>query len=351
MSRYLLAYRAREGVLETHLTDAPGGPDLQSFVRRAVDLGREAPTPTSFRLLDSFLSDTLEVSTLIYLIANRPPAGVKFCLANPRSRYALARAGAIGEEVSVTRFVRGLRKICKAIVDVVEASVPNVEELQEHDLLRLISTLGAECGVDFRTYEIVPSGPLWFFSDILLMGRFSPARSSLYMPWTMVVDDPHFQHDLYSKLSEEFDTVWQGSSGILDSRRPNQQYRVFVSYSRDDRDLAIELQQSLEAKGISVFRDEQVRAGEKWSDELARELRECDELLAILTDASKTSVWVHAELGAAWALGKRITPALAGLRRTELPLTVPNWNAVAVVTEAGKKKLIEAIVSRFHGQG
>ena len=63
--------------------------------------------------------------------------------------------------------------------------------------------------------------------------------------------------------------------------------KVFISYSRVNRDFAERLVDSLRANGLEVWFDKQIRTGTEWDEVLEKEIEEADHLVIVL---SKTSV-------------------------------------------------------------
>ena len=102
--------------------------------------------------------------------------------------------------------------------------------------------------------------------------------------------------------------------------------RVFLSYAAKDREFAHQLRETLVRRGASVFMDESVSPGEKWSEGLRKEIENATALILLipsLESSNRNDVW--AEAGAAKALGKPILAVLPprhkGTRR-ELPTDI-----------------------------
>lgn len=77
-------------------------------------------------------------------------------------------------------------------------------------------------------------------------------------------------------------------------------YRVFLSHSRHDRWIATQIRARLQAEGITVFLDVfDIRVGDEFRKKIITELRECDELLVLLTPSSIKRAWIPAEIGIA----------------------------------------------------
>ena len=88
-------------------------------------------------------------------------------------------------------------------------------------------------------------------------------------------------------------------------------YTVFISHSTNDRWIAKQISEMIEARGrrhrIKTFLDEKdIEGGDSIHEAILRNVRNCDEFLVLLSRYSINRPWVLVEIGAAWALGKRI---------------------------------------------
>ena len=90
---------------------------------------------------------------------------------------------------------------------------------------------------------------------------------------------------------------------------------VFVSYHRHDERLAGELVAVLGARGIRVWWDRMLEAGEPWRDQLYAALGDgrCRAVALVLTERSALSEWVHAEVSEATRVGRPVVQVM--LRR------------------------------------
>jgi hypothetical protein len=83
--------------------------------------------------------------------------------------------------------------------------------------------------------------------------------------------------------------------------------RLFISYKRQahpDQQLAIYLQETLQAQGHEVFIDLTMRTGEAWMEEIDRQLKASDFLIVLLSEASADSEMVKAEVSRAYEYRK-----------------------------------------------
>ncbi len=92
-------------------------------------------------------------------------------------------------------------------------------------------------------------------------------------------------------------------------------YRMFISYSHDDRALADKLEAHLRKCGVIPVRDTSITAGARFSDEIKRKISFSHVFVALLTRCSKLRPWVHQELAYALGLGLPVLP----LALDELP--------------------------------
>lgn len=93
-------------------------------------------------------------------------------------------------------------------------------------------------------------------------------------------------------------------------------YRVFLSHSSKDRDVTDAVHRELEAAGLTLFLDHHpddgIVPGQAWNDRLHHELRTCDGVVAVLTDAWLDSKWCHTEAGIGQALRKPLIVLACG---------------------------------------
>jgi hypothetical protein len=95
---------------------------------------------------------------------------------------------------------------------------------------------------------------------------------------------------------------------------------VFISYSKADHDLALNLSALLEAEGWSVWWDKSLKSGDEYRDDIMRELAAARVVIAIWTAHSIESDWVRAEAGRAKADGKLIPVKASALTYDDIPL-------------------------------
>ncbi len=89
-------------------------------------------------------------------------------------------------------------------------------------------------------------------------------------------------------------------------------YRVFISYSHDDRVIAEIVEEHLREIGVTPMWDPLVLPGASFSDELRDMISFAHVFLPILTPGSDGRPWVHQEIGYAMALGTPVLPLSFG---------------------------------------
>ncbi len=97
-------------------------------------------------------------------------------------------------------------------------------------------------------------------------------------------------------------------------------YRVFVSHSTYDKWVATALCDKLEAAGIVTFRDDRdIEGGGDIAESIRESIKECSEVLVLITPQSVERRWVVLEIGMAFMAGKRIVPILFHATADQLP--------------------------------
>src|SRR5688572_2770222 len=96
-------------------------------------------------------------------------------------------------------------------------------------------------------------------------------------------------------------------------------YKVFISSTQRDIDVARDLVRRLEEAGVRVFPIEDTSGPEEKAPSVTRSLREADEVIVILTGNSVNSPNVIYEMGAASGLHKRVTPLVVNINDSEIP--------------------------------
>lgn len=94
--------------------------------------------------------------------------------------------------------------------------------------------------------------------------------------------------------------------------------RTFISYAREDEKFVIRLATALKERGVPVWIDQlDIPAGADWDQWIDRGLRECGQLLIVLSPAAAESRQVRGELQTALDENKLVVPVL--LKQCALP--------------------------------
>lgn len=128
---------------------------------------------------------------------------------------------------------------------------------------------------------------------------------------------------------------------------------VFISYASEDRERVRPLAEALIARGLSVWWDRALAAGDDYAAVIRRELDAAKAVLAVWTSASVASPWVRDEAGRARDAG-RLVPVL--LDRVEIPLGFGQVHAEDLTAWTGQARapqidlLIEGLKARIEGR-
>lgn len=89
---------------------------------------------------------------------------------------------------------------------------------------------------------------------------------------------------------------------------------VFISYSHQDRAAVDKLASCLESMGISVWRDQAIRLGANWMQEIEQALNDTKVFVFCLSPNFLASDWAQYEIGVALSrsreVGVRVVPVL-----------------------------------------
>lgn len=124
-------------------------------------------------------------------------------------------------------------------------------------------------------------------------------------------------------------------------------YKIFISYSYNDKSWVTEFVSALKEAGIKTWFDaHDITPGERWDEKIQQALRESSIIVVILSENSVESPWTFFELGAAIADNKRIIPVLIGdIESRRIPILLRRFQSLKETspTEAGKRiaKVIE----------
>jgi hypothetical protein len=125
---------------------------------------------------------------------------------------------------------------------------------------------------------------------------------------------------------------------------PITRYDAFISYSSEDLALATEIAADLDARTMRTFlASRDLAAGTVWTEEVRQALLASRVLLIVLTPNSATRPWVMCEVGASWALGKPLIPALLYVDPKALPEVITSYQCRRIETVQGRKALVQEL--------
>jgi len=103
-------------------------------------------------------------------------------------------------------------------------------------------------------------------------------------------------------------------------------YKIFISSTHSDIEVARDLARRFEEAGVKVFSvDKTAVPGENVPTPANRFLREADEVVVILTETSVNNPGIIFEMGAASGLHKRVTPIVVNVGKDQLPPFVSEY--------------------------
>src|SRR5215831_8756128 len=86
--------------------------------------------------------------------------------------------------------------------------------------------------------------------------------------------------------------------------------RIFISYSRQNRDAVQELSADLTLMGHEVWFDKDIVAGQLWWERILAEIRNCDAFVFLASQQTNGSNFCQTELEYARALHRSVIPIL-----------------------------------------
>ena len=119
---------------------------------------------------------------------------------------------------------------------------------------------------------------------------------------------------------------------------------TFVSYAREDRDIALRLTDDLRAAGVDVWIDHRnIRGGDPWDEAVETALRQSPTMLVILSPDAVQSRSVMDEVSYALEEGKRVVPVLH--RACKIPLRMRRLQYVELSPEyaEGLARVVSAL--------
>jgi hypothetical protein len=118
---------------------------------------------------------------------------------------------------------------------------------------------------------------------------------------------------------------------------------VFISYSSDDVVLAEDLMRSMTESGLRCFLAKNIQAGKLWREEIRSALHSSRVVVLLLTSSSIASKWVMCEMGAFWALGKPIVPAVMSNDLNDIPEVISEHQCWPIEDAADRTEFLMQI--------
>jgi hypothetical protein len=120
--------------------------------------------------------------------------------------------------------------------------------------------------------------------------------------------------------------------------------KIFVSYSRQDKDQVYGLSNTLRARGITVWTDVTgIRGGAVWQYEIEQAILNCDVMVVMWSSAARESHWVKREIIFALDCHRPIIPVLLDEARLSLSLIDIQPIDYTENQEQGLAQLIQAL--------
>jgi len=114
--------------------------------------------------------------------------------------------------------------------------------------------------------------------------------------------------------------------------------QVFISYSREDQEVAAKVAKALEALGWSVFFDVEIRVGESWDERIERELNAAKAVVVLWSPTSVASRWVRNEARIGEA-AQKLAPAQ--IAKANLPVEFSHVQAANLIGWNGDQEAPE----------
>jgi hypothetical protein len=115
---------------------------------------------------------------------------------------------------------------------------------------------------------------------------------------------------------------------------------VFISYAREDRAIARDLANYLEARGHSTWHDIELRGGDDYQLKIAKMISDSRAVVVIWSADSVRSLWVRAEAGLANNKGKLVPTKTEQLKYDDIP---PPFNLLHAIGIESKVEIAASI--------
>jgi len=96
------------------------------------------------------------------------------------------------------------------------------------------------------------------------------------------------------------------------TQTPEKSYRIFISYSHEDKEIAEILADVIEENGLTLLWDQSLQFGIGFPDQIKSFIAHSHVFIPLITEMSSTRGWVHQEIGYAQALRIPMLPICIG---------------------------------------
>jgi hypothetical protein len=127
-------------------------------------------------------------------------------------------------------------------------------------------------------------------------------------------------------------------------------FRVFISYSHEDADLAKVAADALSKAGLIPLWDRHIQPGAPFTEAIKGFIHHAHIFMPIITERASHKPWVHQETGYAMALNIPILPVAAGVLPGEMAAQLQALPVRADLSDLGEKlgeARLEGLVSQF----
>ena len=135
-----------------------------------------------------------------------------------------------------------------------------------------------------------------------------------------------------------------------DGEEPSDQPKVFISYSRKDREKAQRISKVLGERNFGVFRDtDDILPTEEWRDRLEELIRQADTIVFLLSPHSAKSEVCAWEVELAYALEKRIAPiVIEDVEGSDIPPLLARLNFIFCTDRDPFEDAVDTMVSALN---
>ncbi len=122
------------------------------------------------------------------------------------------------------------------------------------------------------------------------------------------------------------------------------EFDIFFSYSTANEDIATDLTNRMRGLNLRVFLShDTIRVG-KWKEQVIRGLKGSRIAVVLMSEESLNSEWVKYEIGALWALGRVIAPALLNVSPEHVPEIISaEFQAMNVATKVERADFVHEV--------